>query len=401
MASGWRRACPVLRGSLLSSPALVLPSFADLGLSEQGHHALRSLEITTPTPGPGRRHPRRHERRATCSAAPRPAPARRSPSACRSWPAWPASSSRPKHPRALIIVPTRELATQVRRAIEPAGVRRAAQARHRVRRHAVRPPDQAAARRRRHRRRHPGPAAGPDGPGPLPHRRRRRSPSSTRPTTCATSASTRRSTSCSRPPRPPASGCCSRPPSTVTSTGWSARTCARPCCTSSTPTRARSPRWRTTCWSSAGSATRSRPPSRSSRPTRARSCSPAPARAPPSSPRRSAHAGIEAVDLHGNLSQRVRERNLHKFSSGKAQVVVATDVAARGIHVDNVGLVVHFDAAGGRQGLPAPLRSYGAGGRGRRRRLDHHTAPGRRVVRHAVRAGVTARTTTRAPPRGR
>jgi superfamily II DNA/RNA helicase len=54
--------------------------------------------------------------------------------------------------------------------------------------------------------------------------------------------------------------------------------------------------------------------------------------------------GIEAVDLHGNLSQRVRERNLHKFSSGRARVVVATDVAARGIHVDNVGLVVHFDA---------------------------------------------------------
>ncbi len=55
-------------------------------------------------------------------------------------------------------------------------------------------------------------------------------------------------------------------------------------------------------------------------------------------------SGVGAVDLHGNLSQRVRERNLHRFSSGKAQVVVATDVAARGIHVDGVGLVVHFDA---------------------------------------------------------
>jgi superfamily II DNA/RNA helicase len=54
--------------------------------------------------------------------------------------------------------------------------------------------------------------------------------------------------------------------------------------------------------------------------------------------------GIEAVDLHGNLSQRVRERNLHKFTTGKASVVVATDVAARGIHVDNVDVVVHFDA---------------------------------------------------------
>jgi superfamily II DNA/RNA helicase len=56
------------------------------------------------------------------------------------------------------------------------------------------------------------------------------------------------------------------------------------------------------------------------------------------------NGGIEAVDLHGNLSQRVRERNLHKFTTGKAKVVVATDVAARGIHVDNVDVVVHFDA---------------------------------------------------------
>jgi superfamily II DNA/RNA helicase len=56
--------------------------------------------------------------------------------------------------------------------------------------------------------------------------------------------------------------------------------------------------------------------------------------------------GLEAVDLHGDLSQRVRERNLQRFSSGRAQAVVATDVAARGIHVDHVDLVIHFDAAG-------------------------------------------------------
>ena len=55
--------------------------------------------------------------------------------------------------------------------------------------------------------------------------------------------------------------------------------------------------------------------------------------------------GIDAVDLHGDLSQRVRERNLHKFSKGQVQAVVATDVAARGLHVDSVDLVVHFDAA--------------------------------------------------------
>ncbi len=56
-----------------------------------------------------------------------------------------------------------------------------------------------------------------------------------------------------------------------------------------------------------------------------------------------AAAGLSAVDLHGNLSQHVRERNLERFSSGRAQVVVATDVAARGIHVDHVELVIHFD----------------------------------------------------------
>jgi superfamily II DNA/RNA helicase len=55
--------------------------------------------------------------------------------------------------------------------------------------------------------------------------------------------------------------------------------------------------------------------------------------------------GVDAVDLHGNLSQKVRERNLHRFSSGKAKAVVATDVAARGIHVDAVDMVIHFDAA--------------------------------------------------------
>jgi superfamily II DNA/RNA helicase len=57
-------------------------------------------------------------------------------------------------------------------------------------------------------------------------------------------------------------------------------------------------------------------------------------------------AGVAAVDLHGDLSQRVRERNLDRFRSGRAKVVVATDVAARGIHVDGVGMVVHYDPAG-------------------------------------------------------
>lgn len=54
-------------------------------------------------------------------------------------------------------------------------------------------------------------------------------------------------------------------------------------------------------------------------------------------------AGIPAVDLHGNLSQPARDRNLAAFSEGKVNVLVATDVAARGVHVDSVDLVVHVD----------------------------------------------------------
>ena len=54
-------------------------------------------------------------------------------------------------------------------------------------------------------------------------------------------------------------------------------------------------------------------------------------------------AGIPAVELHGDLSQSARERNLEAFSSGSTRVLVATDIAARGIHVDEVALVVHVD----------------------------------------------------------
>ena len=50
-----------------------------------------------------------------------------------------------------------------------------------------------------------------------------------------------------------------------------------------------------------------------------------------------------AVAIHGNLAQNARQRALDAFSSGRIRVLVATDVAARGIHVDDVDLVVHYD----------------------------------------------------------
>jgi superfamily II DNA/RNA helicase len=53
--------------------------------------------------------------------------------------------------------------------------------------------------------------------------------------------------------------------------------------------------------------------------------------------------GVPAVEMHSNLSQAARVRNLEAFSSGRAQVLVATDIAARGLHIDDVELVVHAD----------------------------------------------------------
>jgi superfamily II DNA/RNA helicase len=53
--------------------------------------------------------------------------------------------------------------------------------------------------------------------------------------------------------------------------------------------------------------------------------------------------GIPAAELHGNLRQGARARNLAAFSNGLARVMVATDIAARGIHVDGIDLVIHAD----------------------------------------------------------
>ncbi len=54
-------------------------------------------------------------------------------------------------------------------------------------------------------------------------------------------------------------------------------------------------------------------------------------------------AGVPAVELHGNLSQNARTRNLTAFSDGSTNTLVATDIAARGIHVDDIALVIHAD----------------------------------------------------------
>lgn len=60
--------------------------------------------------------------------------------------------------------------------------------------------------------------------------------------------------------------------------------------------------------------------------------------------------GVEAAAIHGDLRQRDRERALARFSEGKHAVLVATDVAARGIHVDEVDVVVHYDPSDDHKG---------------------------------------------------
>ena len=74
--------------------------------------------------------------------------------------------------------------------------------------------------------------------------------------------------------------------------------------------------------------------------------------------------GISAESIHGNKSHGQRQRSLAKFKSGNARVLVATDVAARGIHVDNVSHVINYD-------LPNTFEDYvhriGRTGRGTKR----------------------------------
>jgi superfamily II DNA/RNA helicase len=53
--------------------------------------------------------------------------------------------------------------------------------------------------------------------------------------------------------------------------------------------------------------------------------------------------GVHALAIHGDLRQPARERALAQFATGKAPVLVATDVAARGLHIDGVDVVVHYD----------------------------------------------------------
>ena len=108
-------------------------------------------------------------------------------------------------------------------------------------------------------------------------------------------------------------------------------------------------------------------------------CSCAPNIRPASSPKQLTEAGIPSVDLHGNLSQPARDRNLAAFTAGTARVLVATDIAARGVHVDDVELVVHIDPPTEHK---AYLHRSGRTARAGQRRRRRHRGAARAAPRY-------------------
>jgi superfamily II DNA/RNA helicase len=72
---------------------------------------------------------------------------------------------------------------------------------------------------------------------------------------------------------------------------------------------------------------------------------------------------VEAVAMHGDKSQRQREKALARFEAGQVRVLVATDVAARGIDVDGVGHVINFDPPEDRDAYVHRIGRTGRAGR--------------------------------------
>jgi superfamily II DNA/RNA helicase len=73
--------------------------------------------------------------------------------------------------------------------------------------------------------------------------------------------------------------------------------------------------------------------------------------------------GVEALGMHGDKTQAQREKALARFESGACEVLVATDVAARGLDVDGISQVIHFDAPGDRDSYVHRAGRTGRAGR--------------------------------------
>ena len=133
-------------------------------------------------------------------------------------------------------------------------------------------------------------------------------------------------------------------------------------------------------------------------------------------------AGVDAAAIHGDRNQNQRQRALDAFAAGQPRVLVATDVAARGIHVDDVDLVVHFDppndhkdylhrsgrtARAGASGVVVALVERGQVRELRRLHdaagvtaVSDEVAPGHHVVRQIAASGTPVPPATPAQPHG-
>ena len=109
------------------------------------------------------------------------------------------------------------------------------------------------------------------------------------------------------------------------------------------------------------------------------------ARRRPRWPRSSTQRGVRSAAIHGDRSQGQRERALAAFADGKVDALVATDVAARGIHVDDGRVRRALRPAGRLQGLHAPLRPHRAC-----RCRGHRRVAGRRPTRRGSRRASSA-----------
>jgi superfamily II DNA/RNA helicase len=79
--------------------------------------------------------------------------------------------------------------------------------------------------------------------------------------------------------------------------------------------------------------------------------------------KRLGRVGVEALAMHGDKSQRQRERALASFEAGDVDTLVATDVAARGIDVDGITHVINFDPPADREGYVHRVGRTGRAGR--------------------------------------
>ena len=334
-------------------------SFADLGVSRPVVAALAERGIHEPFAIQQPRHRRRARRPRRARQVPHRLgqdarvrdPDRRAPRGRR---------PRPRRARARADARARR---PDRRAVPAARPRPRARGRGRLRRRRLREADQGV-QARRHPRRHARPPRGPDGP---PRRRAStasRSSSSTRPTGCSTWASARPSTGSSR--------ACPRDRQTLffsaTLDGEAGRIAGEYTHDAVAP-RARAGagrRRRRSSTASCRSLHEDKLAALVAELSADRGLTLVFVRTKRGADRlvkRLGREGVDAVAMHGDKSQSQREKALARFESGKIDTLVATDVAARGIHVTGISHVINFDPPEDREGYVHRVGRTGRAGR--------------------------------------